>query len=382
MCCDTPIRTFTPPKMPFSAYAMSTSASIAGARTPPARTRRRASVAGSRVASLVAVGAPNRPTTTQATQLRTRPQPRRAASLRVEAASGERVAVIGEALWDSLPAGLFLGGAPANVACHLNELGRPASVISRVGDDELGREVLRRLRSRGVSTDTIQIDDGSIPTGFVVVTMKDAMPTYDIVQPSAWDAMEPSDDLVAAAKDAVVVYGSLAQRDPRSRAAITVAADAAAKRVFDVNLRAPFIDPDLCVAHAKDCWLVKLNDEELPEMYGWLGLSGETDVGGMARATFDALGCEMLCVTRGGDGAALITKSEGFAEHPGFVVDAVDTVGAGDSFLATLLDRLLDGASANVALERACRVGAFVATQQGATPRHDQAGIDALVEKK
>ena len=145
---------------------------------------------------------------------------------------------------DSLPAGLFLGGAPANVACHLNELGRPASVISRVGDDELGREVLRRLRSRGVSTDTIQIDDGSIPTGFVVVTMKDAMPTYDIVQPSAWDAMEPSDDLVAAAKDAVVVYGSLAQRDPRSRAAITVAADAAAKRVFDVNLRAPFIDPD------------------------------------------------------------------------------------------------------------------------------------------
>ena len=283
---------------------------------------------------------------------------------------------------DSLPAGLFLGGAPANVACHLNELGRPASVISRVGDDELGREVLRRLRSRGVSTDTIQIDDGSIPTGFVVVTMKDAMPTYDIVQPSAWDAMEPSDDLVAAAKDAVVVYGSLAQRDPRSRAAITVAADAAAKRVFDVNLRAPFIDPDLCVAHAKDCWLVKLNDEELPEMYGWLGLSGETDVGGMARATFDALGCEMLCVTRGGDGAALITKSEGFAEHPGFVVDAVDTVGAGDSFLATLLDRLLDGASANVALERACRVGAFVATQQGATPRHDQAGIDALVEKK
>ena len=268
------------------------------------------------------------------------------------------------------------------MACHLNELGRSASVISRVGDDELGREVLRRLRSRGLSTDTIQIDDGSIPTGFVVVTMKDAMPSYDIVQPSAWDAMEPTDDLVAAARDAVVVYGSLAQRDPRSRAAITAAAAAAAKRVFDVNLRAPFIDPDLCVSHAKDCWLVKLNDAELPEMYGWLGLSGEADVDGMARATFDALGCEMLCVTRGGDGAALITKSEGFAEHPGFVVDAVDTVGAGDSFLATLLDRLLDGASAAVALERACRVGAFVATQQGATPRHDQAGIDALVEKK
>ena len=113
-----------------------------------------------------------------------------------------------------------------------------------MGDDELGREVLRRLRSRGVSTDTIQIDDGSIPTGFVVVTMKDAMPTYDIVQPSAG-----RDGTLRRSRrrreDAVVVYGSLAQRDPRSRAAITVAADAAAKRVFDVNLRAPFIDPDL-----------------------------------------------------------------------------------------------------------------------------------------
>ena len=170
MCCDTPIRTFTPPKMPFSAYAMSTSASIAGARTPPARTRRRASVAGSRVASLVAVGAPNRPTTTQATHLRTRrSQPRRAASLRVEAASGERVAVIGEALWDSLPAGLFLGGAPANVACHLNELGRDATVISRVGDDELGREVLRRLQGRGLATDAIQVDTGDIPTGLSLI---------------------------------------------------------------------------------------------------------------------------------------------------------------------------------------------------------------------
>ena len=152
--------------------------------------------------------------------------------------SGARVTVIGEALWDSLPAGLFLGGAPANVACHLNELGRDATVISRVGDDELGREVLRRLQGRGLATDAIQIDTGGIPTGFVVVTMENAMPSYDIVQPSAWDAMDPTDDLVASCEGAVVVYGSLAQRDARSRAAITAAANAAAKRVFDINLEA------------------------------------------------------------------------------------------------------------------------------------------------
>ena len=89
----------------------------------------------------------------------------------------------------------------------------------------------------------------------------------------------------------------------------------------------------------------------------------------------------MLCVTRGGDGAAIVSKTEGFVEHPGFEVTPVDTVGAGDSFLATLLDRLLSGAGAEEALERACRVGAFVATQQGATPFHDQTGIDALKSK-
>ena len=300
--------------------------------------------------------------------------------------SPARVTVIGEALWDSLPAGLFLGGAPANVACHLNELGRDATVVSRVGDDELGREVLRRLASRGLGVDDIQVDDGSIPTGFVVVTMEGSMPSYDIVQPSAWDAMEPTDDLIAAAEDAVVVYGSLAQRDPRSRAAIRAAADAAAKRVFDINLRPPFVDPDACVEHARDAWLLKLNDDELPEMYAWLKLSsGEEDdkvsQDDMARSVRDALNCEMLCLTRGGDGAAVYLAGGVVHSHPGFEVDAVDTVGAGDSFLATLLDRLLDGAEADVALERACRVGAFVATQQGATPRHDQEGIERLVSK-
>ena len=239
--------------MPFSAATMSMSASaasVAGARLHHTRARAphdsTRCLPGSRVSSIVRMMPSPRPT-------------RRATSLRVESSSGERVAVIGEALWDSLPAGLFLGGAPANVACHLNELGREATVISRVGDDELGREVMRRLKGRGLSTDCIQVDTGAIPTGFVVVTMAGSMPSYDIVQPSAWDAMEPTDQLVSAAKDAVVVYGSLAQRDARSRAAITAASNAAAKRVFDINLRKPFIDPELCVEHARGAWLLKVS---------------------------------------------------------------------------------------------------------------------------
>ena len=238
------------------------------------------------------------------------------------------------------------------------------------------------MQGRGLDTSAIQVDTDGIATGFVVVTMNDSIPSYDIVQPSAWDAMEPTEALVSAAKDAVVVYGSLAQRDDRSRAAITAAAAAASKRVFDINLRKPFIDPELCIEHAKGCWLLKLNDEELPEMAKWLDVDAPADdEKAVAEATFAALECDMLCVTRGGDGAALITKEGGYVEHPGFIVDAVDTVGAGDSFLATLLDKLLDGSTPEAALERACRTGAYMATQQGATPFHDQKGIEALVEK-
>jgi fructokinase len=299
------------------------------------------------------------------------------------AASDERVTVIGEALWDSLPQGLFLGGAPANVACHLNELGRSPTVVSRVGDDELGREVIRRLTNRGLDVSNVQVDDTGIPTGFVVVTMEGAMPSYDIVQPSAWDAMAVTDDVIKAASGAVLVYGSLAQRDERGASAIDAASKVASKRVFDINLRKPFIDEELCVRHARECWLLKLNDDELPEMYKWCGLEGidENDVIAMACATRDALECDNLCVTRGGDGALLVSSSGAVAQHPGFEVTAVDTVGAGDSFLATLLDSLLAGATPNAALERACRVGAFVATQQGATPAHDAEAIDELQSK-
>lgn len=334
----------------------------------------------------------------RAIRLGTSPHPRAPGSTRVHrrsasrarvvaplaAASDERVTVIGEALWDSLPQGLFLGGAPANVACHLNELGRAPKVVSRVGDDELGREVLRRLESRGLDVSNVQVDTGGIPTGFVVVTMQGAMPSYDIVQPSAWDAMAATDDLIEAARGAVLVYGSLAQRDARSASAIDAAAAVASRRVFDINLRAPFIDPELCVRHARGCWLLKLNDDELPEMVEWCGLAGEVDKSNViaaACAVRDALECENLCVTRGGDGAALVASSGAVAQHPGFEVTAVDTVGAGDSFLAALLDALLAGAGPAAALERACRVGAFVATQQGATPAHDAALIEALQSK-
>lgn len=301
----------------------------------------------------------------------------------IAAASDERVTVIGEALWDSLPQGLFLGGAPANVACHLNELGRSPTVVSRVGDDELGREVIRRLTSRGLDVDNVQVDTEGIPTGFVVVTMNGAMPSYDIVQPSAWDAMAVTDELMDAARGAVVVYGSLAQRDARSAGAIDAAAAVASRRVFDINLREPFIDPQACVRHARECWLLKLNDDELPIVFEWCGLEGidASDVVAMACAVRDALECENLCVTRGGDGAALVSSSGAVAQHPGFEVSAIDTVGAGDSFLATLLDALLSGAAPAAALERACRVGAFVATQQGATPAHDAEAIEALQSK-
>src|SRR5918911_4746997 len=126
---------------------------------------------------------------------------------------GSEILCVGEVLWDALPAGLFLGGAPFNVACHLRAAGMPVTLVSRVGADLLGEEALRRVARYGVGTDLVQVDP-ALPTGFVRVTIDDAgNPEYEIVEPAAWDAIEPTDALLARAAGArAVVFGTLAQR--------------------------------------------------------------------------------------------------------------------------------------------------------------------------
>ena len=253
------------------------------------------------------------------------------------------VVVAGEALWDGLPGGLFLGGAPCNVGVHCTQLGRRAAAATRVGRDQLGEEIVDRLAARGVDTSLIQFDDKH-RTGFVKVTMKGSEPTYDIVKASAWDYLEASESLLAAGAAAdAVVFGSLAQREATSRDTIRALARKAKRTVFDVNLRPPFVSPDVVQESAAGVWLLKLNEEEAVKLCGWAKLSAAGGAGAMARALGEHFACAAVVVTCGGDGAALWRRDGGLVTHAGCKVNAVDAVGAGDSFLASLMDGLLKG---------------------------------------
>ncbi|MFN2567508.1 MAG: carbohydrate kinase, partial [Gemmatimonadaceae bacterium] len=274
---------------------------------------------------------------------------------------------VGEVLWDALPAGLFLGGAPFNVACHLRAAGLPATMVSRVGVDLLGEEALRRLLRCGVGTDLVQVDP-TLPTGFVRVTVNGdgGDPKYEIVEPAAWDAIAPSDALFRRAADArAVVFGSLAQRNAVTRGTIERLLETEALKVFDVNLRPPYDDRDVVCRSLQCADVMKMNDDEMRRLAAWFDLRGGPRE--MAAALAEAFACRTVCITRGRDGAALWREGR-WIEHPGFEVEVRDTVGAGDAFLAVLLAGFLTGAEDRALLRHANLIGAYVVTQFGAVP--------------
>ena len=324
-----------------------------------------------------------------------------------------RVLCIGEALFDGLPGGIYLGGAPVNAAVHLAEAGCKPSFVSAVGRDRLGREVLRRLGSRGVDISLVAtIDDAE--TGFVEVDIDakgDA--SYTFATPAAWDLV-PSAGIASAASAAdAVVFGSLGSRDATSRAAVLAAAEASTFSVCDVNLRPPFVDDDVVAEAVSGVDLLKLNDEELVPLAATLSKVAADDtaataaakaseaaqsaaaafasrapeetlrnlIGEAARAIGEAAGARTVVVTRGAEGAVMCRGGTGEAwAHPGFVPPVVvDSVGAGDAFLAAFLACMLnEGGAPDAALEAGCRCGAFVASRAGATPAHEADAMDAL----
>jgi fructokinase len=273
---------------------------------------------------------------------------------------------VGEVLWDSLPSGLFLGGSPFNVACHLRAAGHPVSMVSRVGSDRLGDEAVRRVAQYGVGTDLIQVDR-SLPTGFVRVTVDDAgESTFDIQSPAAWDAIAPDAALLERAAAArAIVFASLAQRNPVTRRTIERLWDTEAMMVFDVNLRPPHADREIVKRSLERADVVKVNHVEMKTLASWFDLpvSGRD----AAAALAERFGCDVVCLTRGARGAGLWRDGR-WTAHPGFEVEVRDTVGAGDAFLAVLLAGLFAGTESGALLNSANLIGAYVATQFGAVP--------------
>ncbi len=285
---------------------------------------------------------------------------------------------IGEVLWDCLPSGRRLGGAPANVAAHAAQLGVAATLVSAVGDDADGREIVAQLRAMGVDTAGVRIARG-LPTGRVDVTLDAAgVPAFAIAFPSAWDALSFDAALERLANTAdAVVFGTLAQRDERSRRAIRAflaAVRPECLKVFDVNLRPPFFTAEAVRDSLARADVLKLNETELPTVAEIAGVGTASDPLRALRELFD-LRCAVC--TFGERGSRIVSADEDF-RRPGRPVEVVDTVGAGDAFTAALSVGLLRGWPLDRSQEWANRVAAFVCTQAGAVPRLPKMLSDAF----
>jgi fructokinase len=293
----------------------------------------------------------------------------------------QEILCVGEVVWDALPAGLFLGGAPFNVACHLRAAGMPVALVSRVGVDHLGDEARRRAAWYGVDTSLVQVDP-ALPTGLVRVTLHDGGggASYEIVEPAAWDAIAATDELLRRARAArAIVFGSLAQRNEVSRRTIERLWRTDAMLVFDANLRPPYDDRAVVRRSLERASFVKLAEQELRQLAEWFDLPGGASATADRRtvsALAEAFDCAVVCVTRGGEGAVLWHEGR-WTEHPGFEVDVRDTVGSGDAFLAVMLTGLIRGGAPDdqTLLRHANLAGAYVATQPGAVPPDQAAAV-------
>ena len=277
---------------------------------------------------------------------------------------------MGEVLWDMLPEGKKIGGAPANFAYHVSQYGFDGYVVSAVGDDKLGNEILESFNNRRLN---YLIQRVPYPTGMVQIELDETgIPCYEIKENVAWDNIPFTDDLEKLAKKTrAVCFGSLAQRNTVSRETINrfldVMSDAAGQyRVFDVNLRQGFYDKEILCNSMKRCNILKINDEELiavSRMFEYPGI----DLEDKCRTLLSEYGLEILILTCGVNGSYVFTRENvSFVNTP--KIEVADTVGAGDSFTATFISAILKGKSIREAHELAVEVSAYVCTQNGAMP--------------
>jgi fructokinase len=275
---------------------------------------------------------------------------------------------IGEVLWDLLPAGAQLGGAPANFTWHAHALGARAQMISRVGKDELGEDIRRRLGAMKLADDLVQMD-AVHPTGTVTVALTNGVPEYVIHENVAWEHMAVTEEALAAVRRAdAVCFGSLAQRSSVSRSAIQTLVSASRPetwRIFDINLRQHYFSREVIEASLRLANVLKLNDAELPVVAKLFGVGG--DVKEQMQFFAERFGLRVVALTRGAHGGLLYREGE-WSECGVVEVAVADTVGAGDAFTAALCLGLLRGMELDSINMAANEIAAFVCSQVGATP--------------
>jgi fructokinase len=284
----------------------------------------------------------------------------------------------GEILFDVFLEHKKIGGAPLNVASRIKSLGGSISIISAVGSNSNGRELIEYIKNLGIKIKTIQVKN-DYPTGLVNVILNEkGNASYDIHYPSAWDKIEPSITNTSIVEEAdFLVYGSLASRDAVSRNTLKQLLEVAKYKIFDVNLRVPHYTQKTILDLMIAANFIKFNDDELFEIANHLKSthkSLEQNIKFIAKET----NTDAICVTLGSHGAVLYWENN-FYHNCGFKVKVIDTVGSGDSFLASLIVKLLDAKDPQNALNYACAVGAIVAQYEGANPIIQQSEIDEFL---
>lgn len=274
---------------------------------------------------------------------------------------------LGEILWDMLPTGKQLGGAPANFAYHVCRLGGNGWAVSAISDDELGREIKNTLSTKKLNTILEEVNE---PTGTVQVTLDAAgVPTYDITEGVAWDHIPFTERIGNLAKEtSAVCFGTLAQRSPESRATIhkfIESMPAGSLKVFDINLRQKYYDETIISDSLRLADILKINDEELEIVSRMLCLSGTSEE--RCRAISREFNLKFVILTMGGDGSKVILEDRVHLSTPG-KINIVDTVGAGDSFTAAFMLAYLRGESIEKAHTLATEVSSYVCTKAGAMP--------------
>ncbi|WP_109299120.1 carbohydrate kinase [Aquimarina sp. AU474] len=291
-----------------------------------------------------------------------------------------KITCFGEVLWDIFPEHKKIGGAPLNVALRLHSMGIDSSIITRIGDDTLGANILAYIEERGMPIHTFQ-KDKTYKTGEVQVLLdNDNTATYDISKPVAWDFIECSDVLLnEVAQSDAFIFGSLSSRNEVSRKTLFQLLDKATYKILDVNLRPPHYNVKLLSQLMRSANFIKLNEEEVDELCADFHIKETLFLDKIyAIATYTQT--DQICVTRGEKGATLFFENN-FYHNNGYAIKVVDTVGAGDSFLATLISELIQGNLPQIAIDYACAVGAMVAASEGANTIFTQKEVIDFIRK-
>lgn len=294
--------------------------------------------------------------------------------------NSKNVVCFGEVLWDILPTGAVPGGAPMNVTYHLHKLQKNPALITRVGDDEKGAELLGIFKNFGVNTGYFQIDKEH-ETGKVYANPNEHNEViYDIVKPVAWDFISCNNDIEALVSRAdYFIFGSLASRNEVSKNTLFRLLESARHKVLDINLRAPHFNQKIVEELISKADFLKINLAELELISDWF--SNYTDLKDRSRALMERFHINNMVVTLGAEGAMLFWDGKDY-HHNGYKVEVKDTVGSGDSFLAALISKWMEDAAPADALQYASALGALIASKRGGCPEYDVDEIGKLIKEK